>query len=401
MIYAQQAPRGERWWAMGLKLTGEGKPGSEARPEAQLQLAVMSEKDAFAREALCLDRAGILKAASDRNTERQDDTFDTKHINSGLILERLPEVARAEDVVPGNELFPPVAVPTTNLNGEPLGDGITMYVHLMNRNENVQKNLGNWLQQRFDELILLDWSSSDPVAEIPGVFDDPRVRVVRVDGQTKFIRTLAQNLASRMARNRRIFKCDSDVEFKGDFFAAHPLKAGEFWVGDWHHARDNNERHLHGETYYYIQDFLAVSGYDERIKSYGHDDTNLKDRMVPSGLGKKVFDYDLISHQHHKQEERAQGSHGIHPMVATYANRVMTRATPLWPTSSHCTEFSAINSSGKVLNVEIYTPPETATTESHVLEAANTIVRWYVSNDKAKEMNLAEMYAVIWEKQVE
>ena len=88
-------------------------------------------------------------------------------------------MARAEDVVPGNELFPPVAVPNTNLIGEPLGDGITMYVHLMNRNENVQKNLSNWLLQKFDELILLDWSSSDPVAEIPGVFDDPRVRVVR------------------------------------------------------------------------------------------------------------------------------------------------------------------------------------------------------------------------------
>ena len=394
-------PRGERWWAMGLKLTAEWKPGTQSRPDAQLQLAVLSEKDAFAREARRLDRAGILKAASDRNTERQDDTFDTKHINSGRILERLPEVARAQDVVAGNELFPPVAVPTTNLIDEPLGDGITMYVHLMNRNENVQKNLGNWLQQRFDELILLDWSSSDPVAEIPGVFDDPRVRVVRVDGQTKFIRTLAQNLASRMARNQRIFKCDSDVEFKGDFFAEHPLEAGEFWVGDWHHARDNNERHLHGETFYFIQDFLAVGGYDERIKSYGQDDTNLKDRMVLSGIPKKVFDYNLMEHQHHKQEERAQGSHGIHPMVATYANRVMTRATPLWPTHSSSTEFSALAPLYRLVRIEIGREPRIATTESHVLEAANTIVRWYVSNDKALGMSLEDMNAIIWEKQVE
>jgi hypothetical protein len=394
-------PQGEHWWAMGLKLTAQWKQGTEARPDAQLQLAVLSEKDAFAREARRLDRAGILKAASDRNTERQDDTFDTKHINSGLILERLTEVARSEDVVPGNELFPPVVVPSTNLIGEPLGDGITMYVHLMNRNENVQKNLGNWLQQKFDELILLDWSSKDPVAEIPGVFDDPRVRVVRVDGQTKFIRTLAQNLASRMARNRRIFKCDSDVELKGDFFAEHPLEAGEFWVGDWHHARDNNERHLHGETYYFIQDFLAVKGYDERIKSYGQDDTNLKDRMTLSGISKKVFDYDLIEHQHHKQEQRAQGSHGIHPMVATYANRVMTRTTPLWPTNSPTTEFSALGPSAKLLHFEIANAPQSATTDLHVLEAANTIVRWYVSNEKALEMSLEDMFAIIRVKQVE
>jgi hypothetical protein len=387
---------------MGLKLTAEWKPGTEARPEAQLQLAVLSEKDAFAREARRLDQAGILKAASDRNTERQDDTFDTKHINSGLILERLPEVARAEDVVPGNELFPPVAVPSTNLIDEPLGDGITMYVHLMNRSENVQKNLGNWLQQKFDELILLDWSSKDPVAEIPGVFDDPRVRVVRVDGQTKFIRTLAQNLASRMARHRRIFKCDSDVEFKGDFFASHPLEAGEFWVGDWHHARDNNERHLHGETYYFIQDFLAVSGYDERIKSYGQDDSNLKDRMVLSGLVKRVFDYDLIEHQHHEQKIRAQGSNGIHPMVATYANRVMTRTTPLWNSRSETTHFKGPKTSTRQLQqFDILTTPPEATTGQHINTAVNTIGLWYIDPGEIKSMNYDQINAIIWERQTE
>ncbi|KEF41542.1 MAG: hypothetical protein ER33_10670 [Cyanobium sp. CACIAM 14] len=394
-------PKGEAWWAMGLKLTAQWKHPQEGRPAAEIRLAVLSERNAFAREARRLDRAGILKAASDRNAERQDDTFDTKHINSGLILSRLPEVARPEDVVAGNELFPPVASPTTNLIGEPLGDGITMYVHLMNRNENVRKNLPNWLQQRFDELILLDWSSKEPVAEVPGVFDDPRVRVVRVDGQTKFIRTLAQNLASRMARNQRIFKCDSDVEFKGDFFSAHPLEPGEFWVGDWHHARDNNERHLHGETYYYIQDFLTVGGYDERIKSYGQDDTNLKDRMVLAGLSKKVFDYDFMEHQHHAQTARAQGSHGIHPMVATYANRVMSRATPLWPSHAIGTHFTRGPSSERLLHFQIATSPEEATTEAHVSEAMNTIVRWYVSNDKALTMSQEDMNGVIWEKQVE
>jgi hypothetical protein len=394
-------PKSERWWAMGLKFTVAWKQEEAASETAEVHLAVLSEKDAFAREARRLDRAGILKAASDRNAERQDDTFDTKNINSGVILERLPAVARREDVAMGNELFPPLETPSTNLIGEPLGDGITMYVHLMNRNENVRKNLQNWLEQRFDELILLDWSSADPIAELPGIFEDPRVRVVRVDGQTKFIRTLAQNLASCMARNRRIFKCDSDVELKGDFLAAHPLEPGEFWVGDWHQARDNNERHLHGETYYFIQDYLSVGGYDERIKSYGQDDTNLKDRMVLSGITKKVFNYDLMEHQHHKQEQRSEGSDGIHPMVATYANRVMSRATPLWPSNSRPSEFSVLASSYKLVHFEVINTIQAATTNAHVLEAVNTVVRWYVSDDKALSMSPEEMYDVIWKKQVE
>ncbi|MCP9797729.1 exostosin family protein [Cyanobium sp. Lug-B] len=395
-------PESERWWAMGVKLTAEWKQQGVARPEAGLQLAVLSEKDAFAREARRLDQAGILKAASDRNEERQDDTFDTKHINSGLILERLPAVARPEDVVPGQELFPALAAPSTNLIGEPLGDGITMYVHLMNRNENVRKNLANWLQQQFDELILLDWSSSDPVAEIPGVFDDPRVRVVRVDGQRKFIRTVAQNLASRMARHRRIFKCDSDVEFHGNFFDAHPLEPGEFWVGDWHHARDNNERHLHGETFYFIEDFLAVGGYDERIKSYGQDDTNLKDRMALAGIVKNVFNYDFMEHQHHEQTVRAQGSNGIHPMVATYANRVMTRSSPLWNGARKVAQYH-FHSEGDITTArfELKSSIGESTTSDHIKSAVYTIGRWYLTHDKISTMTEDQVNAVIWEKQVE
>jgi hypothetical protein len=226
--------------------------------------------------------------------------------------------------------------------------------------------------------------------------------VVRVDGQIKFIRTLAQNLASRMARNQRIFKCDSDVEFKGDFFAAHPLGPGEFWVGDWHHARDNNERHLHGETYYFIQDFLAVGGYDERIKSYGQDDTNLKDRMVLSGLVKRVFDYDLIEHQYHEQKKRAQGSNGMHPMVATYANRVMARTTSLWNCRSESTHFKGPNASTRQFKqFDILASPPEATTTQHINTAVNTIGLWYIDPAKIKRMDYDQINAIVWERQTE
>jgi len=386
-------PRGERWWAMGLKLTAEWKPGAEARPEANLQLAVLSEKDAFAREARRLDRAGILKAASDRNAERQDDTFDTKHINSGAILERLPAVARPEDVVPGNELFPPLPPPQMNLIGELLGDGVTMYVHLMNRNENVQKNLGNWLQQRFDELILLDWSSTYPVAEIPGVFDDPRVRVVRVDGQTKFIRTLAQNLASRMARNRRIFKCDSDVEFKGDFFGAHPLEPGEFWVGEWHHARDENEKHLHGETYYHIADFERVNGYDERIISYGQDDTNLKDRMVLSGATKHVFNFDFIHHQEHGDLSRTTNQTMLHPMVRTFAHRLFVNSECIYSRNTPQESYVSHNISAGLVEFTCIDFSTTKVDHGSLYEekALDIVASWYTNEDVAllsKEVKL-------------
>ena len=88
-------------------------------------------------------------------------------------------------------------------------------------------------------------------------------------------------------------------------------------------------------------------------------------------------------------------------MVATYANRVMTRATPLWPSHSRSTEFYAINTTAKLVNIKISTEPQAATTESHVEEAVNIVVRWYATNDQALDMSREDMYALIWAKQVE
>ena len=394
-------PAGEQWWAMGLRLTASWKQQVAGRPEAELQVAVLSEKDAYAREVRRLDHSGRLRAASERNTSRGDDLFDSKHINSGAILSLVDTSLPADSSVQVRQLYPPLPTPRLNLIGEELGQGISMYVHLMNRNANLQRNLSNWLSQDLDELILLDWSSSSPVAALPGVFDDPRVRVVRVQEQSRFIRTVAQNLASRLCRHQRIFKCDSDVEFKGDFFAAHPLEPGEFWVGDWHQARDANERHLHGETYYFLPDFLAVGGYDERIKSYGQDDTNLKDRMLLAGMTKKVFDYDMMEHQHHDQVVRAQGSHGLHPMVATYANRVMTSRTPLWNAESTGSVFELQEASDRYLEFRVTSQPQPATEDAHVLEAMQRIARWYVSDDEVRQMSAEQMNALIWDRQVD
>lgn len=351
------------------------------------------------------DKTGTLYQLSELNSTRKDDLFDTENIENGRIIE-LIEQAKAKYKIQESkqQLFPKLPKRTKNLVGEPIKDGISFYVHLMNRNENVKKNLANWLTQSMDELILLDWSSKEPVADMPGVFDDPRVRVVRVEGQTKFIRTLAQNLATQMSRFKKVFKCDSDVEFKGDFFAAHPLKEGEFWVGDWHQGRDFNERHLHGETYYCLDDFFRVNGYDERILAYGHDDTNLKDRMLLSALTKKVFSYNYLYHQAHDQRMRSDNQSMVHPMVKTYQNRLNSNCTPIW---------SPVNLvSNYILNekTEKYFQFSLAKNSYHILdnqqnlfedEAIDIVSSWYLSSDKLSKMQKNEKIELIWNLQIE
>jgi len=385
-------------WANGLRLSCQWRQGHVHLPAAQLKITLVVEKDAFANQANDFENKGIFQSLSKDNSKRHDKCFDSCSIESASIFQKLTSLASTRCLSKGEELFPIQPPATHNLIGESLGDGITMYVHLMNRNRNVIRNLSNWLAQDFDELILLDWSSQEPVATIPGIFEDKRLRVIRVEKQETFIRTIAQNLASRMARNRKIMKCDSDVEFKGDFFAAHPLFPGEFWVGDWHHARDMNERHLHGNTYYHIDDFLRVNGYDERIFNYGQDDTNLKDRMVLASLSKRVFNLNFLNHQQHEHSERVQNQTLPHPLVMGFANRLMCNCTELWNIRMQLTSCNLLDKRSEselVFEVPIDKSLHADTT-SFEDEAINIVAGWHMPDSMLRSLSRDAKLAVIW-----
>ena len=388
-----------QYWGIALKV--DTKTRILPTQGAKLIVHIITAKNLFSREIIKLDEEAILEAASATNRIRKDDLFDTEKIESGVIISQLKRYAVENKVLHCKRLFSALEPRKYNLIGEALGEGVTMYVHLMNRNQNVEKNILNWLGQKIDELILLDWSSDPPVSSIQGVRNDPRVRIVRVAGQTKFIRSVAQNLATRMARNKCIFKCDSDVAFTGDFFSAHVLKKGEFWVGDWHQARDLNERHLHGEAYYHIDDFERVNGYDERIISYGHDDTNFKDRMVLSGIIKKVFSYNQIYHQPHDNILRATNQDVVHPMVNIFYNRILSKWSSLFSHLNEQMQFRVIVNCGeviihcnKILNDKNFN-------EKAMDEAIYTVARWYGKEADVNIMNRDQRIALIWEKSVE
>jgi len=392
--------------AMGLKF----RLKSNQSDIANVKMSVEVFNNDFSTTIKSLDKSGVLKVVSDDNPRRKDRLFESKNINNGNIFGLLSNAAKQTITENQDMLFPEILPRKMNLIGEPLSEGVTMYVHLMNRNQNVEANLKNWLAQSFNELILLDWSSDDPVAQIKGVFDDPRVRVVRVDGQKKFIRTIAQNLATQMSRYDKVFKCDSDVLIEGDFFKSHPLSKGEFWVGDWHQGRDHNERHLHGETYYHVDDFFMVNGYDERIFAYGQDDTNLKDRMLLAGLIKKVFFYNQLHHIHHEQSLRVTNQDISHPMIKTYENRIASMYLPLWNAKYLLRKFEWVqptNSSsdyekeGRVVTLNAEEIKTTPVDPSIQVQAVNEVAGWYVDKEQLAKMSMEEKIKLVWERQSE
>jgi len=334
------------------------------------------EKDFLARQFKILNSNGTLFEASELSSAQTPSSFLSDYFLDGRILnilDRLPPKKQSE------LLFPTNVTVEHNLIGEPIKKGVCMFVHLMNRNSNVQSNLPGWLKQRADEIILMDWSSKEAVADLPKVFEDPRVRVVRVESEKTFIRTLAQNLATRLSRFDKVFKCDSDIIFSDDFFYLHPLEHGTFWVGHWRQARDWNERSLTGNVFFHLNDFYRINGYDERIETYGGDDTNFDNRLMLAGLKRKIFNYDCIKHVPH--QTRTEGAGLQLPVLQLKLNQIRSTRRPLWSPKYKFCKFELIRNSGRILTFERKDKVEyeEVLTESDITRCVESVFSWHHS----------------------
>lgn len=341
-------------------------------------------------------------ALSLTNAKRRDNQFDSKYIQHGQLFETLAAEKPQPFTLREQSLFPKLQPRDRNLIGEKIDRGNAILVPLMNRNGNVEKNLPRWAIAGFDEIVLVDWASEVPVSSLPIVQKTENVRVIRVDGPKRYIRTWAMNLANRCVRASKVFKCDSDVEVRSNFLEVHKLQKEHFIVGDWRHARDFNERHLHGDVYYNLEDFDRVNGFDERIINYGQEDTNLTDRMILAGLRKQVLSYDTLHHQEHSNTQRGSNQNVVHPMVNTQYYRALCNYRSLWSRR----EASLFNA-----ELEIVTPREIRfrvedtyieAEDAQALDSAiDMVAGWYSNDSELASLTAAAKLLLIWEKSVE
>jgi hypothetical protein len=177
---------------------------------------------------------------------------------------------------------------------------------VMNREEHLWASLSSWLMcDEIDEIVLVDWSSRTPVTSEDVC--DPRVVIVRVEGQEHWVASKCHNLGLLLSTGYLVLRLDADDILYYTFFAKHSFKQDEIPVGysvDQRQARDDNETHLAGVVYARRCDFLAVGGYNERIEVYGYEDTDLICRMTSRGSLGHTIDLDTLRHQQHDESSR-------------------------------------------------------------------------------------------------
>jgi hypothetical protein len=221
---------------------------------------------------------------------------------------------------------------TQNILGQEIMIGTCIFICIMNRRQNLINNLNSWLKPQVNQLIILDWSSNENNYDIVCQKNDNRILYIRVENEKSYIRTYAQNLAVQFSRFNKILKLDSDVIIKDNFFENNVLNEGEFIVGNFLCARDENERSTHGNIYLFLNDYMKIGGYNELIQTYGNDDSDFSFRLQMLGcLKEKILDLNTIYHVPHSNESRKQNMNGVYnAMVEVFKHRIYIDKMPLW-----------------------------------------------------------------------
>jgi hypothetical protein len=286
----------------------------------------------------------------------------------------------------------PIASPLPTLNAE-AQIGLSVVCAIRNRLENLVKALPTWLaQHEIDEILLVDWGSTTPVLDglLARGLSDPRLRVLRVEGEDQWCLTLAYNLGFRMCRFDRILKLDADICLSAGFFANHPLGAGQFYAGDWR-AYGAGQEHLNGVFYIHRADLAHVGGFNEYIRSYGYDDDDLYARLCEAGFQRDLLREDDLFHLPHPDAARLGNTDAPHlgkgwqalaaqPIFHIRSNRILSCLMPKWCGGWTMQPFVICDAQEGHITLcrsgqGPHTPPQTVVTDSKIA-AAREILSW-------------------------
>jgi|GEM_PF-1512078 len=195
--------------------------------------------------------------------------------------------------------------------------GISLVSCSMNRNENLLTSLESWLQLNVDEIIIIDWSSQVPVSEALKHINDERIKIIRVNGEKHWILSYAFNIGLRFAKYEKIYKLDADIKVKPNFLEQNHIDKNQFVRGSWKIALEQNnpkQIHVNGSFGCHKVHLQEIGYFNEYIRTYGWDDSNLYQRLAyDCGLGQKFLSPDSLVHIEQKNSDRL-----LHQQIKTH-----------------------------------------------------------------------------------
>jgi hypothetical protein len=295
-------------------------------------------------EAAITASSAAAVAAREQHPQQQQQQQQQSHQQQQK-QQSMPTAAAAPRATePRQRLQPPNASLAAGLPATP-PTPVSAVAACRGRHQQLAGNLPSWLRvEGVGEVILVDWSSSPPlrptIERVLGALQPPSAQqpllppllLARVEGERSWVLSRAFNVGFRLSTGALVLKLDCDVRLDPSFVAAHaqlllahwpgkpkgPREASwmhaaaadsrwrrrAFVAGNWRYARSDNELHLNGLLLAWRTALRQVGGYDERIASYGWDDSDLYARLGASGERREMVNGSFVQHVEHDSAER-------------------------------------------------------------------------------------------------
>ncbi len=178
-----------------------------------------------------------------------------------------------------------------------LSENISLVVSCKDREDMLSVSLRSWiLKKQIKEIIIVDWSSKKSLKHLENV--DPRIKVIRVEGEEFYNASKPINIAIKAAKYEKILKMDVDY-ILNPYLPLNDLidiKEGEFIAGNWNQYHLDNGlgfiRNLNGIICCHKRFFVDVGLYNEDIDNYGREDCEMFDKLKKLGLVRKDIDFE-------------------------------------------------------------------------------------------------------------
>ena len=180
----------------------------------------------------------------------------------------------------------------------PILEGNSILLGCRNRLENLLKVLKAIIHYpNIDEIVIVDWNSDEHLYKNKYIIDirkkEPKIKIYTVANVDKWTHTKVWNMGLLLSRYENIYKIDCEVIPNKDFISQHKLNDNIFYHGHWVDPNTNKVKEpirlqIVGSIFCKRKNLLAINLWNENIKTYGWEDSDLYNRL------KKIINYKYI-----------------------------------------------------------------------------------------------------------
>ena len=198
-------------------------------------------------------------------------------------------------------------------------DNVTIVTACRNRQSNLKIAIQSWLVHRPAKIIICDWGSDEPLSLSSLGIPEARnsVEIVRFE-HGAWILTWAFNEALERVNTRFTLKLDCDHVLSPNFFATNSLQENGFLRCNWRFA-DVGQGYTNGVFLSCARLLKRVGYYDERITTYGWDDSDLYSRLHELSESSAIITSGSVHHLAQAEEQRtSEQAIGKEAVLARY-----------------------------------------------------------------------------------